>query len=247
MNLIQWRGTLGFCLCSLTLFVESNETSHRDVYLTMDARMGENSASGIENLGGVLTSDAVKGQALLFENRSCMDVSANRLRWLGATDFTISLWVKVLAELDEEPRGDGLSADRVACVLDKRDSTGGIMLKVNAEGFTFAISNDEDYKEALKNEVIPFPTSVERNEEWWHFLLKAEGRFYEVWLNGERCWQKELQQVLSFRNQSFLRVACGVSGDSFFRGIIDEVRIESRAWQMAEIREYYQQIRRSKE
>ncbi len=179
-----------------------------------------------DNFGCVITSDAVVGKALNFENRSFFCIRDEQFKDLALGDFTFAFWAKNKSEHWMTLMGIG-SSDRGVGVSMRDD----YHLSFSAHG-----PQRLAYWQGV---VSKEPISLDK---WYHVVAVKEGNKLKLYVNRELQGTFEADYV-TFGNNShelFIGRQSNAEGDSNdFTGSIDELQIYTRAIDPEEINALY--------
>jgi len=179
--------------------------------------------------GAEFDSSGVAGGGLRFDgkdNQAVVYDEANKGLPLGTADFTISLWVKPLFYQDVH---DTLRYDIISKGLIRER---GYTIAIAGKSFTAVVGRSKNDLRDTK-----FDASV---SAWYHLVLLRRKSAVEFWVNSEK--------ILEYSNDDDLTVPdsklifgnnASINGRNGFPGIIDEVKIYSRAWSASTIRSVF--------
>jgi len=179
--------------------------------------------------GGVKPVAGISGQALSFDGVDdyvlLPDVAS-----LQPTDaITIEAWIKPNTVSDT-------SNDIVAIKL-KSSVYKGVLLRQKLGGLQFWVGNGTI-------QLYPLSSSVFQVDNWFHVVGRWDGNEISLWINGQKDSNTAiLAGPIQYEPTRTIMIA-NWSG-SWFNGLIDEVRIYSRALGTDEIMQHYLQTRRN--
>lgn len=170
------------------------------------------------------------GQAASFDGRnSYISVPDNPTLDTGdAQDVTIQVWVKTIV--------------RYESIIAKYDSNerGGVDLSIAIEGFPFFDGHDRtDFR------IVTAPGAYVLDGQWHQIVGMRNGTVWSIWVDGIMENSVDAGTNSAMDNNDPLVIGNSENGNilsnTWFRGLIDEVRIYNRALTSTEIQELYGQ------
>jgi len=225
-------------LCFLSfLYLAAEPDTRKSIHLSMDDGMWSEMEPFLENFGCVNSSDAVRGEALLIENRSFLDIKLPEMSWFGEGDFTLSFWIKIAADSGRIPWFTSGALGGSSALIVKRDSDQGFYVGFIEGRLLWSCSNVKDYEEPFKNIRIPREATANglNDDRWHHLVFLREAHSYQVWLDGQLEFEMELEKGYNFANTSYLRIGAAEDGRQCFEGKLDELKLDPFAWTPLEI------------
>jgi len=157
------------------------------------------------------------GLSLLFDADAYVNIAHDTALNFATTDFTISLWCKIGTQVNENAilisKGDTSQLNSYAILVNNKRP--GVFLG------SFASFHDDTL----------VPTS------WNHIVFNRKDGAYSLYLNSKR--QSINSESLTLSNSHNFRIGADVANRNYYRGNIDEIKIERRAWSETEIKSEY--------
>lgn len=155
------------------------------------------------------------GLSLLFNKDTYVNVLNDTALNFPSTDFTISLWCKP----------SSVQVNSNAILLSKGDTTTlnsyAIMIRDKKPG-VFLGSIARLHEDALEP------------ESWNHIVFSRKEGAYSLYLNSKK--NSVSSEGITLNNNYNFRIGADVAGRNYYRGNIDEIKIERRAWSETEIK-----------
>ena len=191
-----------------------------------------NDRVGIYNgtpLNGVSYTAGKVGQAFNLNGLNGTIDFGNQIGNFGTNDFTVEFWIKT-------------SSTRQECILSKRPICGGCSfwnIFINA-GYV-QVEWDQD---AVGNNYLNFTGSKKINDGLFHHVAVIRTNASAlVYCDGALAGTQTTTGITSLSNSSPCQISyspcLGFSGLSLFTGLLDEIRIYTRALSLSEIQAMY--------
>jgi hypothetical protein len=174
----------------------------------------ENDVSFDSGVGG-------SGLSLLFNEDAYVNVTSDTALNFASTDFTMSLWCK-----------PGLQVSVNAVLLSKGDTT-----SLNS----YAIMIHNKHPGVFLGSVASYHDDTLAPSSWNHIVFSRKDGAYSLYLNSKKK-SISSESVTLFNSQNF-RIGADVANRNYYRGNVDEIKIERRAWSETEIKSEYSRFK----
>ncbi len=195
-----------------------------------------NQLHGVEN-GGVTYEGGVFGQAASFDGvNDYVEVPDSPLLRFGTGDFTVALWVRFD---DLQDGGNGLFC---------KDTYGGDPPPITATGTVVNIDDDNGGVGFLTRDLFEgtgpvtdsrLGTSGFAAGAWYHLAAVRDANLLRLFVNGQLRESASEQQPTDISNSSPLLIGRVNVSPQWFGGLIDDLRVYSRALSEGEIENLY--------
>jgi hypothetical protein len=157
------------------------------------------------------------GLSLVFNKDVYINVASDTALNFTSTDFTMSLWCKPDLQVSENAillsKGDTSSLNSYAVIMHNKKP--GVFLG------SFASYHDDT--------LVP--------ASWNHVVFMRKDGAYSLYLNSKK---KSIgSEALTLSNSQNFRIGADVANRNYYRGNIDEIKIERKAWSETEVSAEY--------
>lgn len=147
----------------------------------------------------------------------------------GDTDYTVSVWAKPAADCPDK-----------GCLV-------SIGAQANFQEIVFRYQGKvSDGKFVLTHwgttlDFTEIPTEKDPQGKWHHYVATRKGSHYEVFYDGAKVWETTKSQKLNIGESKSVTVGYQLAqtGERFFKGDIDDVRVYTRALDAADVARLY--------
>ena len=196
------------------------------LYLNMDAEQDMKRIGFLENNGALVARDAIRGNALRFQQRGNVVYRGSHLDDFGRGDFSVSLWFKWMGIQDE---GEVL--------ISKEDPSNNFGITVR-DGFLVAgiISKDPEVGDF---ELLSTPYAI-TPETWHHVVFQRSGTSMELWYDGRLAETVEHDKIWNLSNNGPLVLGySSILFNQYFTGLMDEVELRRSALSHSQVESAY--------
>ena len=197
------------------------------LHLRMDKEMDLKRTGFLENNGALVARDAIRGNALRFQQRGHIVYRGAHLDAFGRGDFSVSFWFKWMGNVGE---------NQVIFSKVDSDKSVGVMIE---DGFLVS-AIEVPVSEIKGLERLSSPERIEPGA-WYHVVLQRQDLETSLWLNGKAVARVMHPEPFDVSNTGPLVIGCdAIHSDQYFTGLIDEFEIRHAALSAAQVAAAYQ-------
>lgn len=191
-----------------------------------DSSIMKNNATPINANGGIKYIDGIAGKAAKFNGASYFEVKDSDS--LDLDNFTISLWVNEDKTEERNPL-----VTKYGDSNNRKDPSYSLFDNYTQSGTTMYLGlfdEDDTYDEFS----IEKPITIGK---WYHYTATYDGKTVKIYINGTLVKTIQFDETMS-HSSGPLWLGAFTDG-SFFKGVMDELRIYNYALTPAEVKKLY--------
>lgn len=197
------------------------------LHLRMDKEEDLKQTGFFENNGALVARDAIRGNALRFQQRGYVVYRSAHLDTFGRGDFSVGFWFKWMGRVGE---------DQV--IFSKVDPYRSVGVSIEDGFLVSGIHAPVPEIEGLDR--LSSPERIEPGA-WYHVVVQREGLNTSLWLNGKLVSSVTHPEQWDFSNSGPLVVGYNaIHYDQHFTGLIDEFELRQFALSDAQVEAAYQ-------
>lgn len=194
-----------------------------------DSSAMKNNATAINAKGGITYVDGIVGKAAKFNGASYFEIKDNNS--LDLDNYTISLWVN-----EDKTSGYNPILAKYGESTDKKASSYSLYDSYDQSGISMdmALFGEDDSNISFNTDAKVTPG------RWYHCTVTYDGKNVKIYNNGTLVKTIECDSTISYSSGP-LWIGAFMDG-SFFKGMMDELRIYNYALTPTEVKKLYSYV-----